>query len=116
MDWAKSYCPVTYFFTYIQPWKKTGSAIALAWGDNYPQDKSLAGDPVNQDVRANDSIREKLISIPCLGKGSMVSGAVNGYTKVNESKMLKIRTSNRTKKAPATKKFFYGKADLEGSQ
>jgi hypothetical protein len=57
-------------------------------------------------MRANDSIREKLISINCLGKDSLASGAVNGNTKVDESKMLKIRTSNRTKKAPATKKDF----------
>jgi hypothetical protein len=79
--------------------KERESAIVLTWRDNCPQVKSLAANPDNQNMRANDSIREKLISNHCLGKGSMANSAVNYYTKVDESKMLKIRTSNRTKKA-----------------
>jgi hypothetical protein len=86
--------------------KDRSSAIALAWGDNNPQVKTLDANPVNQDMRASDSIRGKLISFHCPGKDSLTSGAVNGNTKGNESKVLKIRTSTRTKKAPATKKDF----------
>ncbi|PNF15756.1 hypothetical protein B7P43_G11018 [Cryptotermes secundus] len=86
--------------------KESDSVIVLTWGDNYSQVKSLAANPNKQCMRANGSIRKELISNPCLGKGCMANGAVNSYTKVDESKILKIRTSNRTKKAPVTKKDF----------
>jgi hypothetical protein len=93
--------------------KERDTIIVLAWRDKYPQVKSLAANPDNQGLRANNSIREKLISNPCLGKDSMANDAVNSYTKVDESKILKIRTSNRIKKARYKKRFFMVKLTLK---
>jgi hypothetical protein len=54
----------------------------------------------------NNSIGDKSINIPNLGKDCMAGGAVDDNTSVVESRMLKIRTSKRTKKAPVTKNDF----------
>jgi hypothetical protein len=79
--------------------KASGPTIALAWRDNYSQGNSLHTILDNQDMITNSSIRDKSINIPNLGKDCMAGGAVDDNTSVVQSRMPKIRTSKRTKKA-----------------
>jgi hypothetical protein len=86
--------------------KDTGPVIALTWRNDHSQVISSTVISDNQELITNDIILNKLNSTCRLAKDRLASCVINGNMNMGNSRMMKIRTSNRTKKAPVTKKDF----------
>ncbi|PNF17577.1 hypothetical protein B7P43_G15177 [Cryptotermes secundus] len=95
--------------------RRTGN-LDYVMGDVYASPVASYSTPLtisdNQNLRTNETILDRLASTPHSDKESLTSCTVNGNIKVGNRSILKTRTSSRIKKAPVTKKIFYGKVNL----
>jgi hypothetical protein len=80
------------FYIYSASEEVTGSSVALAWQDGYLKASPPITISDNQDLITNNSVLDKLVSIPCSVKESSASCAVNSNTDIDNLRLLKTRT------------------------
>jgi hypothetical protein len=87
--------------------KDTGPVVALTWRNDHSQVISETVISDNQELITNDIILNKLNSTSRLAKDRLASCVINGNMNMGNSRMMKTRTSNRTKKSSSYKKRFF---------